>query len=113
MRSLHAVGDNLCEMLGFRFSFRLFDGFCYEDWDDAIGFALVLLIRRVCFYRDIPESFSLDWIYYLSNSHCIDFTPVANFDLGVRLQIMIPKRMLWRPTLRCHEDIVISVHHSH
>ena len=45
---------------GFHFSLRLFDGFCDEDWDDAIGFVLVLLIRRVCFYRDIPESLSLN-----------------------------------------------------
>ena len=42
-----------------RFSFRLFDGFCYEDRDDSIGLVLVLLIGRVCFYRDIPESVSL------------------------------------------------------
>jgi hypothetical protein len=58
---VHAVfGGTHCEMSRLRFSIRLFDGFCNKDWDDAIGFVLVLLIRRVCFYRDIPESFSLD-----------------------------------------------------
>ena len=94
-------------------SSRLFGGLCYEDWDNAIGFGLVLLIRRICFYRNIPEPFSLDWIYYLSNSHCINFPLVANFDVGICLQIVVPKWMLWRPTLRGHENIVVSVHHSH
>jgi len=68
-----------------RFYFRLFDGFCYEDWDHPIRFFLVLLIRRVCFYCDIPESLSLDWVYYLSNPHRIDFGLVANFNIRFRL----------------------------
>ena len=36
------------------------DGLCDEHRDHAIGFVLVLLIRRVCCGCDTPESLSLD-----------------------------------------------------
>ena len=41
-------------------TYGLFYRFCQEDWDNALGFVLVFLIRRKCFYSDIPETFSLD-----------------------------------------------------
>ncbi len=41
------------------FLFRLTGGFRDEDRDYAIGFVLVLLVRRVCCDGDIPESLSL------------------------------------------------------
>ena len=82
-------------------------------WDEALGFGLVLLIRWKCFYRDVPESFSLNRIDYLSNSPDRDFRLVANFNMRIGLQIMIPLRMLRRATLRGHEDIVVSIHDSH
>ncbi len=44
----------------FYFSRCLFHRFCYEDWDETLGFILVLLIRWVCFHCDLPEPFSLD-----------------------------------------------------
>jgi hypothetical protein len=35
-------------------------GFCDKERDDASCLVLVLLIGRVCFYRERPESLSLD-----------------------------------------------------
>src|SRR5688572_26887498 len=105
--------SSVVSIAAFHFSLRLFDGFGDEDRDKALGSTLVLLIRRVGFYRDIPEPLSLGWIYDLSNPHRIDFGLVPNFDLRLRLQVVIPKRMLWRSTLGGYEDIVIAVHDPH
>ena len=91
----------------------LFDGFCYKDRDDAIGLVLVLLIRRVCFDGDIPESSSLDWINYFSNPHRIDFGFVTNLNIRFSHQVVVPTRLFRRSTLRGYEDVTSPIDNLH
>ena len=58
---------------------------------DYVGFvlegaypALRLIPSRSISCGGIPESLSLDWLYYLSNPHRIDFGFVANFSIRFR-----------------------------
>ena len=91
----------------------LCDGLCYEDGDDAIGFVLVRLIPREGRYRDGPEALPFGCIDDLAHPHRIGCGLVANFDIRLRLQVVIPKRISRRAAVRRHNDIMIAVHGSH
>ena len=57
--------------------------------------------------------FSLVGVYDFTNSHWVDFRLIADFDIWIGFQIVILLWMLWRAALRCHENIVVSIDHSH
>src|SRR5690349_21222257 len=82
---------------------RLFDRFGDQNGNDAVGSALVILVRWVGFNRERPQTLSLSRVADLANPHPIDISFVADFNMRICLQIVIPQRMLGCAALRGDE----------
>jgi hypothetical protein len=79
--------------------FSLSDGFGYKDRYDTFGSALVFLIRRVGFHSDVPQVFPLGGIRYLANPHSMNFSLVANLNVGFSFQVEVSLGMFRRAVL--------------
>lgn len=53
-----SVGDSL-----------VLKGFRDEDWDCPVRLLLVVLVGRIGFDGDIPNSVFLDWVLHFPNAH--------------------------------------------